>query len=128
MFACVPYISFDLLLLQVECKRFDRKAVLLKWDNGFITLGFGLLAHGSTREKTIARAIDENLTADDASKCLKIEGCRPRAVDVHEGRHHVMEVSFAPALSIPACFFAFETAKIRDEFMKELQAQATSGT
>ena len=127
MFACVPYISFDLLLLQVVCKRFDRKAVLLKWDNGFITLGFGLLAHGSTKDKTMRRAIEENLTADDASKYLKIEGCRPRAVDVHEGCRHVMEVS-GPALSIPACFFAVETAKIRDDFMKELQAQATSGT
>ncbi len=128
MFAIVSYISCDLLLLQVACDRFDRKAVLLKWDAGFITLGFGVLAHDSTREKTIARAIEENMTADDASKCLKIQGCSPRAVDEHEGRGNVMEVSFAPALSIPACFFAFETAEIRDEFMKGLQAQATSGT
>ncbi len=125
MFAIV---SFDLLLLQVACKRFDRKAVFLKWDDGFITLGFGILAHGSTREKTIARAIEENLTADDASKCLKIEGCSSRAVDEHKGRRHVMEVSFAPSLSIPAFFFAFDTAEIRDNFMKDLQAQSTSGT
>jgi len=74
------------------------------------------------------RAIEENLAADDASKCLKIEGCSPRAVDEHEGRRRVMEVSFAPAFSIPACFFAFQTAEMRDDFMKELQAQSTTGT
>ncbi len=128
MIATLSYISCDLLLLQVACDRFDRKAVLLKWDDGFITIGFGLLAHGSTKEKTIARAIEENLTADDASKCLTIQGCSPRAVDEYEGRRNVMELSFASALSIPACFFAFDTAKIRDDFMKELQAQSLVGT
>jgi hypothetical protein len=128
MIEILSYILYDLIFLQVACERFDRKAVLLKWDDGFITLGFGLLAHGSTRKKTIARAIEENLTADDASKCFKIEGCIPRAVDEHEGRSHVMEVSFALAPSIPACLFAFETAEIRDEFMTVLKAQSTSGT
>jgi hypothetical protein len=128
MFAIVSYNAYNLLLLQVACKRFNRKAVFLKWDDGFITLGFGLLAHGSTIKKTIARAIEEIQTDDDKSKCLQIEGCRPEDIPEYEGRRHVMKVSFAPPPSVPACFFAFETAEIRDKFMKELQARLTSGT
>jgi hypothetical protein len=121
----MPLISFPLPFLQVACKRYDAKALFLKWDSGFITMCFGQFAHGSKRDKTISRAIGENLTYDDLAKSFKIEACRPRAVDDFEGRRNVMTVSFPVASLIPECIFAFETAKMRDLFMQKLQARAT---
>ena len=43
--------------VQVACERYDAKALLKKWDNGYVTMGSSLLASGSTVDKTISRAL-----------------------------------------------------------------------
>jgi hypothetical protein len=102
-------------LPQESCHIFDNRAVFFVWDSGFITSSWSRLAHGSTKEKARERVIGGSL--DDGTKSFDIEGCFPRAVDHHAGRHHIM------AVSSPPCFFAFETAEKRDCFMKNLQGQ-----
>ena len=89
-------------------------------------MGSSLLAVGSTEEKTVSRAVgnrDDSATA--AHKILPIAGCVSAAV-AHDGKMHVMSVSFPSTPGLPAQYFAFTTPSARDAFMRALQAKSAA--
>jgi len=93
----------------------------MKWDGGYVTMGSSLLAHGSTENKTISRALGGGGSDAAAGKVMPIAGCVCAAV-AHDGRMHVMSVSFPAIPGVTQQFFAFATAVARDAFMRELAA------
>jgi hypothetical protein len=100
--------------------------LLKKWDGCYVTVGSSLLAVGSTEEKAVSRAVgnrDDSATA--AHKILPIAGCVSAAV-AHDGKMHVMSVSFPSTPGLPAQYFAFTTPSARDAFMRALQAQSAA--
>ena len=89
-------------------------------------MGSSLLAFGSTEEKTVSRAVgnrDDSATA--AHKILPIAGCVSAAV-AHDGKMHVMSVSFPSTPGLPAQYFSFRTPSARDAFMRALQAKSAA--
>ncbi len=111
----------------VACHHHNPKALLKSWDSVFIAVGSSSFAFGSTREKAVART--EARSAYDGDKALPLQGCRPKAVDLHAGRSHVMSVTFSTAhKSIPEQCFAFENDMTRDAFMQKLQVRVSGGS
>ncbi len=92
-----------------------------KWDSGFITVGQGIFAHGSTREKTIRRALGQG-SLSEADKVMATAGCLCRAV-ARDGKMHVMSVSFPLTPGVPDQFFAFANPIARDNFMRALETR-----
>ena len=91
-----------------------------------MTVGSSLLAVGSTEEKAVSRAVgnrDDSATA--AHKILPIAGCVSAAV-AHDGKMHVMSVSFPSTPGLPAQYFSFRTPIARDAFMRALQAKSAA--
>ena len=91
-----------------------------------MTVGSSLLAVGSTEEKAVSRAVgnrDDSATA--AHKILPIAGCVSAAV-AHDGKMHVMSVSFPSTPGLPAQYFSFRTPSARDAFMRALQAKSAA--
>jgi len=113
--------------VQVACERYDARAFLKKWDGCFVAIGsfmgVGVLAFGSTRDKTVSRAVRGGGSAA-ADKVMQIAGCVSAAVAL-QGRMHVMSVSFPATPGVTQQFFAFATAVARDAFMRELAAAET---
>jgi hypothetical protein len=118
-------VSFHLSVsfYQVSCERYDAKALLKHWDNGFIILSGSVLAYGSTGDKAVSRALDGGSLA--AGKVMPISGCVCAAVS-REGRPHVMSVSFPATLGVPEQCFAFATSAARDSFMRALPATSVA--
>ena len=110
--------------VQVACERHDAKALLKKWDGCYVTMGSSLLAFGSTEDKSISRALGTG-GSDAADKVMRIAGCVSAAV-AHDGRMHVMSVSFPTTPGVPEQFFSFTSASARDAFMRALQAKSSA--
>ncbi len=105
---------------QVSCERYDPKALLKHWDNGFITMSGSFMAYGKTGDKAVNRALDGDSSAVE-NKAMRIAGCVCTAV-ARDGRPHVMSVSFPAMSGVPEQCFAFATSYERDSFMRALQA------
>jgi hypothetical protein len=110
--------------MQVECRRYDAKALFMHWDKGVISLSGGHLAFSGTRDKSAslvcAAAAAAAAAAPDSSSCLfLILGCRARAVEQHKGCSHVITIDFLPPKMTE--FFAFEERSTRDSFLQVLQ-------
>jgi hypothetical protein len=118
-------VSFhlSLSLYQVSCERYDAKALLKHWDNGFIVLRGSVLAYGSTGDKVVSRVLDGDSSA--AGKVITIDGCVCAAVS-REGRPHVMSLSFPAKPGVPEQCFAFATSAARDSFMRALPATSVA--
>ena len=108
----------------MECERYKAKAIrplnFMKWQRGFVTMGSTLLAHASTQELTITRALGKG-SFNDESKIMPLACCIAKP-HPHEGRSHVLSVSF-PNTGLPEQFFSFATPDVRDSFMLKLQAK-----
>ena len=81
-----------------------------------------LLAYGSTKEKAVSRALKRGSSADGHA-VLPIAGCVCTAV-AHDGKPHVMSVSFPATPGVPEQFFAFATSGERDSFMRALKTKS----
>ena len=102
------------------CERYDGKALFLKWDAVFLSLGSSLLAYGSTRETAISRAIGQG-SMFDADKATPIAGCITNAI-AHDIKLHVMSISFRHAQGISQQYFSFADHESWDRFMWKLLA------
>ena len=89
-------------------------------------MGSSFLAVGSTEAKTVSRAVgNRDVSATAAHKILPIAGCVSAAV-AHDGKMHVMSVSFPSTPGLPAQYIAFTTPSARDAFMRALQAKSAA--
>ncbi len=108
----------------VSCERYDAKAWLKHWDNGFITMSSFVLAYGSTEEKAVSTALDGGSSAA-GNTAMPIAGCVCAAV-ARDGRPHVMYVSFPATSGVPEQCFAFPTSAALDSFMRALLAASVA--
>ena len=107
-------------LPQVSCERYDAKAVFNKWDKVYITVSSSFMAHGSTGEKAVRRALGGRILTD-GYKAIPIAGCVCECYsNLLDGRPHVMYVSFPASSGVPEQFFAFASSETRDSFMQAL--------
>ncbi len=106
---------------QVQCERYDAKAVFKKWDAVHITMTSSCIAYGSTEDKAVSRALGSS--AADANTVMPIAACVSSAV-AREGKSHVLHLSFPATPSVPDQYFAFATSDARDSFMRTLQARS----
>ena len=106
---------------QVQCERYDAKALFKKWDNVYITMTSSCIAYGSTEDKAVSRALGSSTT--DANAVMSIAACVSTAI-TREGKTHVMQLSFPATPSVPDQYFAFATSNARDSFMRVLQAKS----
>ncbi len=103
---------------QVPCHSFDPIARFKKWDSIFLSLGKSLIGIGSTKHKSLMRALGLDVAAGDRNQSVCFANCIPRAVGEYAGRQHVMAVVFEHSIS--ERFFAFENPAKRDLFMQLL--------
>ncbi len=106
------------LMWQVPCHSFDPIARFRKWDSGFLSFGKSLVGIGSTKHKSLMRALGLDVAAGDRNKSVAFANCIPRAVGEYAGRQHVIAVVFEHSIS--ERFFAFENPAKRDLFMQLL--------
>jgi hypothetical protein len=118
---CMPRVLFFSRRMQVECRRYDAKALFMHWDKGVISLSGGYLAFSGTRDKSASLVCAAAAAAaPDSSSCLfPIIGCRARAVEQHKGCSHIITIDFVPPKMTE--FFAFEERSTRDSFLQVLQ-------
>jgi hypothetical protein len=93
------------------------------WDSTNLSIGKKLIGIGSTKDKTLMRALGLDVAAGDRKKSVSFANCIPRAVAEHAGRQYVMAVVFNDH-SIAEHFFAFENSAKRDLFMQLLVVRA----
>ena len=107
--------------MQVECRRYDAKALFMHWDKGVISLSGCHLAFSGTRDKSATLLGAAAAPPDSSSSLFHILGCRATAVEQHKGCSHIIAVDFLPPKKPMTEFFAFEERRTRDSFLQSLQ-------
>jgi hypothetical protein len=108
---------------QVQCERYDAKALFKKWDRVYITMTASCIAYGSTEDKAVSRALGSS--AADAHMVMPTAGCVSAAV-VHDDKMNVLHLSFPATPNVPDQYFAFATSDMRDLFKRALQARSNT--
>jgi pimeloyl-ACP methyl ester carboxylesterase len=103
--------------MQVACYRYDPKAFVKKWDSGFVTISNRRVAHGSTTERTVNRALGKS----DDKNVMLISGFFPRALDKFAGRTNVIAIDYPGSPSVPVQYVSFQHPAMRDSFLDKLQ-------
>jgi hypothetical protein len=116
-------------LLQVTCHVFDPDAHLKSWDPVFISVGSSLVGFGSSREKSVARALGQNSPEDLQRASVPLSGCSVRVAAEHSGRRTILALS-DPNRSMSfgiintatsERIFSFAEPLTRDAFVQKLQ-------
>lgn len=108
---------------QVSCHFYDPIARFKHWDSKHLSVGKSLIGIGSTKDKSLMRALGLDVAAGDRKKSVSFANCIPTAVVEHAGLQHVMAVVYNDH-SIDEQFFAFENSAKRDLFMQLLVVRA----
>ena len=108
---------------QVPCHRFDHKQKVMfkRWYCKYIAVGPTLVAYGSTKDKTMSRALGGDAAVGSIERSFPIAGCQVTALESHHGRSNVMVLA-SPGKSFDN-MFAFDSAAARDAFMLLIQAR-----
>ena len=95
-----------------------------RWYCKYIAVGPTLVAYGSTKDKTISRALGGDAAVGSIESSFPIAGCQVTALESHHGRSNVMVIA-SPGKSFDN-MFAFDSAAARDSFMLLIHARQRS--